>query len=137
MHKDTALNFIENLAFGTILINTRKDILLNNINKFLNMVTTICLDDQTHLVDIDKKSLLNLYKFCKQICIILNFNSNNPNNYGYNKKDNDAKINLAFRTLDSYINKIITNSTDKIKNDEDLNKKYDKLKIMIQACLNA
>ena len=140
IHNDTAINFIENLTFGTILINTRKDILLNNVNEFLNIVSLICLNNDTNLIDIDKKTLINLYKFCKQICIILNFNSNqnnNINNNGFNKQGNDNKIKFAFHNLESYVNKTISNSMEKIKNDPELFKKFDKLSLMIQTCINS
>ena len=139
IHNDKAINFIENLTFGTILINTRKDILLNNINEFLNIVSLICFNNDTNLIDIDKKTLINLYKFCKQICIILNFNSNqnnNMNNNGFNKQGSDNKIKLAFHNLESYVNKTISNSMEKIKNDPELFKKFDKLSLMIQTCIN-
>ena len=140
IHYDNAINFIENLTFGTILINTRKDILLNNINEFLNVVSLICFNNDTNLIDIDKKTLINFYKFCKQICIILNFNSNqniNMNNNGFNKQGNDNKIKFAFHNLESYVNKTISNSTEKIKNDPELFKKFDKLSLMIQTCINS
>ena len=140
IHNDNSINFIENLTFGTILINTRKDILLNNINEFLNIVSLICFNNDTSLIDIDKKTLINFYKFCKQICIILNFNSNqnnNMNNNGFNKQGNDNKMKFAFHTLESYVNKTISNSMEKIKNDPDLFKKFDKLSLMIQTCINS
>ena len=142
IHNDNAINFIENLTYGTILINTRKDILLNNINEFLNIVSLICFNNDMNLVDIDKKTLLSLYKFCKQICIILNFNSNqNPNinnsNNGFNKQGNENKIKFAFHNLESYVNKTISNSMGKIKKDPELFKKFDKLSLMIQTCINS
>jgi hypothetical protein len=140
IHNDKAINFIENLTFGTILINTRKDVLLNNVNEFLNIVSLICFNNETNLIDIDKKTLINLYKFCKQICIILNFNSNqnnNMNNNGFNKQGNDNKIKFAFHNLESYVNKTISNSMEKIKNDPELFKKFDKLSLMIQTCINS
>ena len=140
IHNDNAINFIENLTFGTILINTRKDILLNNINEFLNMVSLICFNNDTNLIDIDKKTLISFYKFCKQICIIVNFNSNqnnNMNNNGFNKQGNDNKIKFAFHNLESYINKTISNTMEKIKNDPELFKKFDKLSLMIQTCISS
>ena len=142
IHNDNAINFIENLTYGTILINTRKDILLNNINEFLNIVSLICFNNDMNLVDIDKKSLLSFYKFCKQMCIILNFNTNqntniNNSNNGFNKQGNENKIKFAFHNLESYVNKTITNSMGKIKNDPELFKKYDKLSLMIQTCINS
>ena len=140
IHHDNAINFIENLSFGTILINTRKDILLNNINEFLNIVSLICFNNDTNFDDIDKKILINFYKFCKQICIILNFNSNqiiNMNNNGFNKQGTENKIKFAFHNLESYVNKTISNSKEKIKKDQELFKKFDKLNLMIQTCINS
>ena len=84
IHNDKALNFIENITFGTIKINSRKDVLLNKVNECLTIVSLICFNNETNLIDIDKKTLLNLYKFCKQICIIRNFNSNQNNHMNNN-----------------------------------------------------
>ncbi len=54
------------------------------------------------------------------------------NNNGLNKQGNDRKIKYSFHNLESYVNKTISNSMEKIKKDPELFKKYDKLNLMIQ-----
>ena len=142
IHKDNILNFIEHLIFGTILINTKKDILISSIKEFLNMVTLICLNNELNYNEIDKKELLNFYKFIKQICLTLqnkeeeneeNINEKKENN-GKEEDDLDTKINIAFSTIETYSNKISKKYSNLIKKDEDLNKKFKKLKQIIKDC---
>jgi len=144
IHKDNTLNFIEHLIFGTILINTQKNILINSIKEFLNLVTLICLNNELNYHDIDKKQLLNYYKFIKQICLVLQNkeddeeknNENNMNN-GKGKDDLDTKVKITFGTIETYYNKISKKYSNIIKKDEDLNKKFKKLKQIIKDCTNS
>ena len=143
IHKDNNLNFIEHLIFGTILINTNKEILINSIKEFLNMVTLICLNNELNFNDMDKRKLINFYKFIKQICLNLqnkgeeddedNIKEKKENN-GKEEDDLDTKINIAFSTIETFSNKIAKKYSNLIKNDEDLNKKFKKLKQIIKNC---
>ena len=147
IHKDNTLNFIEHLIFGTILINSKKSIITNSIKEFLNMVTLICLHNELNYNDIDKKTLLNFYKFIKQIIIVLQNkeddeeknkekNDNDKNN-GKEEDDLDTKIKISFSTIETYFNKISKKYSNIIKKDEDLNKKFKKLKQIIKDCVNS
>ena len=151
VHRDNTLNFIEHLIFGTILINTSKEILTNSIKEFLNMVTLICLKNELNFNDMDKKQLLNFYKFVKQICLVLQNkedndndeekkkenNENNNMNNGKEEDDLDTKIKIAFTTIESYFNKTNKKYSGLIKKDEDLNKKFKKLKQIIKDCTSS
>ena len=144
VHKDNSLNFIEFLIFGTILINTQKEILINSIKEFLKMVTFICLKNELNYNEINKKQLLNWYKFIKQICLVLQNkedddeknNGNNMNN-GKGEDDLDTKINITFGEIEHYFNKINKKYSTLIKDDEDLNKKFKKLKLIIKDSENS
>ena len=144
IHKDNTLNFIEHLLFGTLLINTKKELLISRIKDFLNMVTLVCLHNELNINDMDNKKLINCYKFLKQICAILNFKEeeeeeeknneeNNNGNNGNEKGDFDTKIKIAFGTIESYANKVMSKYANLIKKDEDLTKKFKKLKVLIRT----
>jgi hypothetical protein len=145
IHKDNTLNFIEHLLFGTLLINTKKELLISRIKDFLNMVTLVCLHNELNINDMDNKKLINCYKFLKQICAILNFKEeeeeeekknneeNNNGNNGNEKGDFDTKIKIAFGTIESYTNKVMSKYANLIKKDEDLSKKFKKLKVLIRT----
>ena len=141
IHKDNALNFIEHLMFGTILINTKKEILLNKIKDFLNMVTLICLHNELNLNDMDNKKLVNFYKFMKQICLLINIKEEEKKdeaaNNGKSTTDLDTKIKIAFNSIEVYVNKIVNRYSNLIKKDDDLSKKFKKLKTMISNNINS
>ena len=59
------------------------------------------------------------------------------NNHGFNKQGTENKIKFAFHNLESYVNKTISNSKEKIKKDQELFKKFDKLNLIIQTCINS
>ena len=147
VHKDNTLNFIEHLLFGTLLINTKKELLTSRIKDFLNMITLVCLNNELNMNDMDSKKLTNFYKFLKQICAILNFKeeeeeeeeeekNNEVEKNGKNGKekgDYDTKIKIAFVAIESYSNKIMNKYSNIIKKDEDLAKKFKKLKTLIST----
>ena len=146
VHKDSTLNFIEHLLFGTILINTKKDIITNSIKEFLNMVTIICLHNELNYNDMDKKKLLNFYKFIKQICLVLQNKDDDEDeenkkekkeNNGKEEDDLDTKIKIGYSTIETYFNKINKKYSNLIKKDEDLSKKFKKLKQTIKDCINS
>ena len=136
VHKDKILNFIEYLIFGTILINTQKKLLINSIKEFLNLVTLICLNNELNYNDIGKKQLLNYYKFTKQICLVLQNKEddeekklgNNMNNGKKEDDDLDTKVKITFGTIENYFDRINKKYSSLIKKDEDLNRKFKKLK---------
>ncbi len=145
IHKDNNINFIEHLIFGTILINTKKDVMTNSIKEFLDMVTLICLHNELNFKDMDKKMLTNFYKFVKQICLVLSNkedneekikNDNDNMNNGKEEDDLETKIKIAYGTIENYANKINKRYYNLIKKDEDLNKKFKKLKQIIKDCSN-
>ena len=144
IHKDNNLNFIEHLMFGTILINTKIEIIIGRMKEFLNMVTLICLHNELNLNDMDNKKLINFYKFLKQICIIIsckeeekNNNDNDTENNGKALVDLDTKIKIAFNTIEVFVNKIVNKYSNLIKKDEDLTKKFKKLKLTITNNINS
>jgi hypothetical protein len=146
IHKDNNLNFIEHLMFGTILINTKIEIIIGRMKEFLNMVTLICLHNELNLNDMDNKKLVNFYKFLKQICIIIsckeeeknnNDNDNEAENNGKSLVDLDTKIKIAFNTIEVFVNKIVNKYSNLIKKDEDLTKKFKKLKLTITNNINS
>ena len=142
IHKDNNLNFIEHLMFGTILINTNNDILIGRMKEFLNMITLICLHNELNLNDMDSKKLINFYKFLKQICIIISCkeeekNNNDAENNGKGSVDLDTKIKIAFNTIEVFVNKIVNKYSNLIKKDEDLTKKFKKLKLTITNNINS
>ena len=59
------------------------------------------------------------------------------NNSGLNKQGNDNRIKFSFHNLESYVNKTLSNSMEKIKNDSEPFKKYDILNLMVQTCINS
>ena len=59
------------------------------------------------------------------------------NNNGLNKQGNDDRIKFTFHNLESYVNKTISNSMEKIKNEPELFKNYDILNLMVQTCINS
>ena len=123
IHTDNDLNFIENLVFGTILINTRRDILMSNLSEFLNSISLICLSNLVlNSDDFDKRLLINYFKFLKQICIIIN-NNNTAITLEQNKS--------AVSTIETYINNSIGKYLKMISKDEELNKKYEKVKTLL------
>ena len=108
------------------------------------MVTLVCLHNELNINDMDNKKLINCYKFLKQICAILNFKEeeeeeeknneeNNNGNNGNEKGDFDTKIKIAFGTIESYANKVMNKYANLIKKDEDLTKKFKKLKALIRT----
>ena len=127
--------------FGTILINTKKEILLNKIKDFLNMVTLICLHNELNLNDMDNKKLVNFYKFMKQICLLINIKEEEKKdeaaNNGKSTTDLDTKIKIAFNSIEVYVNKIVNRYSNLIKKDDDLSKKFKKLKTMISNNINS
>ena len=144
VHNDNSINFIEFLIFGTILINTQKTLLINSIKEFLNMVEFICLNNEINYNEINKKQLLNWYKFIKQICLVLQNkeddeekNIENDMNNGKGEDDLDKKINITFGEIENYFNKINNKYSTLIKDDEDLNKKFKKLKLIIKDSENS
>ena len=143
IHKDNSLNFIEHLMFGTILINTKKEIIIGRIKDFLNMVTLICLHNELSMSDMDNKKLINFYKFIKQICILINDKDedeekkDNTVNNGKPNADLDTKIKIAFNSIEVFVNKVVNKYTNLIKKDEDLSKKFKKLKTMISNYINS
>ena len=143
VHNDNSINFIEFLIFGTILINTQKALLINSIKDFLNMIAFICLNNEINYNEINKKQLLNWYKFIKQICLVLQNkeddeekNIENDMNNGKGEDDLDKKINITFGEIENYFNKINNKYSTLIKDDEDLNKKFKKLKLIIKDSEN-
>ena len=146
VHKDNTLNFIEHLIFGTILINTKKEIITNAIQEFLNMVTIVCLHNELSYSDMDKKKLMNFYKFIKQICLVLQNKEDDDEeenkkekkeNNGKEEDDLDTKIKICYSTIETFFNKINKKYSNLIKKDEDLNKKFKKLKQTIKDCINS
>ena len=147
VHKDNTLNFIEHLIFGTILINTKKEIITNAIQEFLNMVTIVCLHNELSYSDMDKKKLMNFYKFIKQICLVLQNKEEDDDeeenkkekkeNNGKEEDDLDTKIKICYSTIETFFNKINKKYSNLIKKDEDLNKKFKKLKQTIKDCINS
>ena len=143
IHKDNTLNFIEHLMFGTILVNTKSEILINRIKDFLNMVTLICLHNELNINDMDNKQLINFYKFMKQICLLINIkeeDKNNEDDAAHNGKvtaDLDTKIKICFNSIEVFVNKIVNKYSNLIKKDEDLTKKFKKLKSIINTNINS
>ena len=144
VHNDNSINFIEFLIFGTILINTQKALLINSLKDFLNMIAFICLNNEINYNEINKKQLLNWYKFIKQMCLVLQNkeddeekNIENDMNNGKGEDDLDKKINITFGEIENYFNKINNKYSTLIKDDEDLNKKFKKLKLIIKDSENS
>ena len=121
VHSDKDLIFIENLVFGTLLINTRRDVLLKNLNEFFNTISLICLGD------FDKKSMINFFKFCKQIFLCIT-NNNGGSNVGANLGEQSKQ---CLNALSNYINNSTMKYIAQIKEDAELNKKYDKIKALL------
>ena len=143
IHKDNNLNFIEHLMFGTILINTKNEILIVRMKEFLNMITLICLHNELNLNDMDNKKLINFYKFLKQICFLINYkeeekkNNDDPANNGKGSVDLETKVKIAFNTIEVFVNKIVNKYSNLIKKDDDLTKKFKKLKSIITNNINS
>ena len=62
-----------------------------------------------------------------------NNEENNNGNNGNEKGDFDTKIKIAFGTIESYTNKVMSKYANLIKKDEDLTKKFKKLKALIRT----
>ena len=58
-------------------------------------------------------------------------------NNGKGKDDLDTKVKITFGTIETYYNKISKKYSNIIKKDEDLNKKFKKLKQIIKDCTNS
>ena len=108
------------------------------------MVEFICLNNEINYNEINKKQLLNWYKFIKQICLVLQNkeddeekNIENDMNNGKGEDDLDKKINITFGEIENYFNKINNKYSTLITNDEDLNKKFKKLKLIIKDSENS
>ena len=142
IHKDNTLNFIEHLMFGTILINTKNEVLISKIKDFLNMVTLICLHNELNMADMDNKKLTNFYKFMKQICTLINVKDEEQKgddaaNNGKTNADLDTKIKIAFNSIEVYVNKVVNKYSNLIKKDDELTKKFKKLKTIISNNINS
>ena len=138
IHSDKDLNFIEFLAYGTILINTRRDILLGNLGEFLNMISVICLSVMISTNEFNKRFLINYFKFCKQICLIITNNNNNNSKNGFvNVNSNlNEQSKKALSTLETYINNSMGKYMEQIREDQELNKKYEKIKGLLASSSN-
>ena len=119
IHNDKDLIFIENLVFGTILINTRRDVLLKQLNEFFNIITLICLEMY------DKKSMINFFKFCKQIFFCVTNSSSVSIGTGANLGEQSKQ---CLNALSNYVNNSTMKYISQIKEDSELSKKYDKIK---------
>ena len=85
--------------------------------------------------------------FLKQICILVNNKEEEEEeeekkpdeaaNNGKPSADLDTKIKIAFNTIDTYVNKILNKYPNVIKKDEDLTKKFKKLKGLIANNINS
>ena len=95
VHADKDLCFIENLLFGTLLINTRRDVLLKNLNDFFTAISMISLEEY------EKKNIINFFKFCKQIFLCITNNSSG-NTAGNSNIGEQAK--QCLNALSNFIN---------------------------------
>lgn len=122
VHADKDLCFIENLLFGTLLINTRRDVLLKNLNDFFTAISMISLEEY------EKKNIINFFKFCKQIFLCITNNSSG-NTAGNSNIGEQAK--QCLNALGNFINNSTMKYIAQIKEDPDLSKKYDKIKALL------
>ena len=96
---------------------------MSNLSEFLNSISLICLSNLVlNSDDFDKRLLINYFKFLKQICIIIN-NNNTAITLEQNKS--------AVSTIETYINNSIGKYLKMISKDEELNKKYEKVKTLL------
>ena len=138
VHKDSVINFIEQLIFGTILVNTNKELLVNNIEKFLKLTTLTCLNDELFIDKIDKMMYNNFYKFCKQICVVMNQNEDqNEDEEEVNNEDFKTKKHIAFETMENYVAATKKRNIKFFEEDEELTKKYSKLAAIIRSGENS
>ena len=138
IHSDKDLNFIEFLAYGTILINTRRDILLTNLGEFLNMISVICLSVMISTNEFNKRFLINYFKFCKQICLIITNNNGNSSKNGFVNVNStlNEQSKQSLSTLETYINNSMGKYMEQIREDPELNKKYEKIKGLLASSSN-
>ena len=106
------------------------------------MVTLVCLHNELNLADMDSKKLTNFYKFMKQICTLINVKDEEQKgddaaNNGKTNADLDTKIKIAFNSIEVYVNKVVNKYSNLIKKDDELTKKFKKLKTIITNNINS